>query len=197
VKAYYDARASEYDEWYESLGRFDGLERERWDDELRELEHVLAGLPPRRTLDVACGTGFLTRHLRGEITGLDQSAGMLEIAAKRMPDASFAQADALPLPFPEAAFERIVTGHFYGHLEPAERVQFLEEARRVAPELVVVDSALRPDREPEAWQERILNDGTHWQVYKRYFAPEELAAELGGGRILLDGRWFVVVRAPA
>ena len=30
-----------------------------------------------RTLDVACGTGFLTRHLRGELTALDQSEAML------------------------------------------------------------------------------------------------------------------------
>jgi len=80
VKAYYDARAREYDEWYEGLGRFDGLDRPRWDDDVRELERVVASLPPLRTLDVACGTGFLTRHLRGEIVGLDQSASMLAIA---------------------------------------------------------------------------------------------------------------------
>ena len=65
----------------------------------------------------------------------------------------------------------------------------------MAPELVVVDSAMRPDREREGRQERILNDGTRWEVYKRYFAPDELATELGGGEILLGGRWFVVVRA--
>ncbi len=196
MKAYYDARAPEYDEWYESLGRFDGLERAHWDDELRELERVLAELPPKRTLDVACGTGFLTRHLRGEITGLDQSSEMLALAAERRPDAAFVRADALPLPFPDEAFERIVTAHFYGHLRPEERARFLADARRVAPELVVVDSAVRPDREREGWQERILNDGTRWEVYKRYFAPEELVAELGGGDVLLGGRWFVVVRSP-
>ena len=47
--------------------------------------------------------------------------------------------------------------------------RFLAEARRVAPELVVVDSALRDDAEPEEWQERILNDGSRWTVFKRYF----------------------------
>jgi ubiquinone/menaquinone biosynthesis C-methylase UbiE len=197
VKAYYDARAPEYDEWYENLGRFEGLEREHWNDELRELERVLASLPPRRTLDVACGTGFLTRHVRGEITGLDQSGRMLEIAAARMPEATFVEADAFPLPFPDRAFERILTGHFYGHLEPNTRTRFLADARRVASELVVVDSAVRPDREKEEHQERVLNDGTRWEVYKRYFEPHELAAELGGGEILLGGRWFVVVRAQA
>ena len=195
MKEYYEARAPEYDDWYLGLGRFDGLERPHWDDELRALERALATLPPLRTLDVACGTGFLTRHLSGDVTGLDQSASMLEVAAARMPAARLVQAEALPLPFPDASFDRVFTAHFYGHLEESDRVRFLTEARRVAPELVVVDAAVRPDRERAAVQERILNDGTRWEVYKRYFAPDELVAELGGGETLFAGRWFVAVRA--
>ena len=195
MKAYYDARAHEYDEWYEGLGRFDGLDRPRWDEEVRELERVVAALPPARTLDVACGTGFLTRHLEGEVVGLDQSERMLAIAAKRVPAGEFVQGDALALPFADGSFDRAFTGHFYGHLEPGVRKAFLLEARRIAPELVVVDSALRPDRQDEERQERILNDGSRWKVYKRYFTGAGLAAELGGGEVLHEGRWFVVVRS--
>ena len=85
------------------------------------------------------------------------------------------------------------TGHFYGHLPAAERQAFLAESRRVAGELVVVDSALRPGVDPEQWQERVLNDGSRHRVYKRYFAPGQLAAELDG-EPLLDGTWFVAAR---
>ena len=85
--------------------------------------------------------------------------------------------------------------NFYGHLEEADRERFLAEARRIAPELVVVDAALRDDVEAEEWQERILNDGSRWTVYKRYFTPEGLRAELGGGRVVYAGRWFVAVLA--
>jgi demethylmenaquinone methyltransferase/2-methoxy-6-polyprenyl-1,4-benzoquinol methylase len=196
VKAYYEARAQEYDDWYLGLGRFDGLDRPHWDDELHALEAALAALPPARTLDVACGTGFLTHHLRGELTGLDQSAAMLEVAATRLPAADLVLADALPLPFPDNSFDRVFTGHFYGHLEEPERLLFLDEARRVAPALLVVDAAIRPDRQQEERQERILNDGSRWEVYKRYFSPDELAAELGGGETVFAGRWFVVVLSP-
>lgn len=195
MKAYYDARAPEYDEWYLGLGRFDGLERPQWDDELHELERMLAGLPAVRTLDVACGTGFLTQHLTGDVTGLDQSASMLDVARTRVPAARLVEADAFPLPFADGSFDRVFTAHFYGHLGEPARTGFLAEARRVAPELVVVDAAVRPDRERAAMQERILNDGTCWEVYKRYFEPDELAAELGGGETLFAGRWFVAVRA--
>ena len=49
------------------------------------------------------------------------------------------QGDAVPLPFGDGEFERVFTSHFYGHLLPGERERFLEEARRVGGELVVVD----------------------------------------------------------
>jgi SAM-dependent methyltransferase len=198
VEAYYDRRAPEYDEWYLGLGRFDGLARPHWDDDLRDLEETVAALPPARTLDVACGTAFLTRHLRGDVVGLDQSPAMLAIARARKPDAAFVQADALAgLPFPDASFDRVFTGHFYGHLEPSERARFLLDARRVAREVVVVDSAVRPDCEREERQKRVLNDGSRWIVYKRYFTGDELGRELGGGETLLENRWFVVVRSTA
>jgi ubiquinone/menaquinone biosynthesis C-methylase UbiE len=94
---------------------------------------------------------------------------MLAIARKRMPQARLVTADALELPFAYGSFDRVVTGHFYGHLETPERVRFLAEARRVAPELVVIDAALRPDRRSAEYQHRTLNDGSAHQVYKRYF----------------------------
>jgi ubiquinone/menaquinone biosynthesis C-methylase UbiE len=195
VKAYYDARAPEYDDWYEGTGGFAGRERPAWREMLGGLAEALGSLPPARTLDVACGTGYATRWLPGEITGLDASARMLAVAAQRIPEARFVHGDALDLPFPDAAFKRVATMHFYGHLEEADRRRFLAEARRVAPELVVVDSALRDDVEREQWEERILRDGSRWTVYKRYFTPEGLLAELGGGETLFAGAWFVAVRA--
>ena len=195
MKAYYDRRAPEYDEWYRGAGRFAERDRPGWEQEIEALGLTLSALPPARTLDVACGTGFLTRHLPGEVVGLDQSEAMLEEARRQAPDATYVQGDALSLPFNDGAFERVFTAHFYGHLEQEDRERFVAEARRLAPELVVVDSALREDVEAEERQERILNDGSRWEVYKRYFVPDALARELGGGDVVFAGRWFVAVRS--
>jgi ubiquinone/menaquinone biosynthesis C-methylase UbiE len=195
MRDYYEKRAREYDEWYEATGVFAARERPGWEEDVAALCSVVAALPPARTLDVACGTGFLTRHLRGEVTGLDASESMVAIARERMPEARFVVGDALSLPFADGDFERVFTGHFYDHLQPGERERFLAEARRVARELVVADSALRDGVEPEQWQERVLNDGSRHSVYKRYFTGAGLARELGGGEVLHDGPWFVVVRA--
>jgi len=195
VKAYYDRRAREYDDWYLGTGRFAERERPGWDEEVARLRHAIEALPPGRTLDVACGTGFLTRHLAGEVVGLDQSDSMLEEARRRAPQAEYMRGDALELPFRDAAFDRLFTAHFYGHLENTDRAAFLREARRVAAEIVIVDSARRDDVEPEERQERILNDGSRWEIYKRYFTTDLLANELGGGETLFGGHWFVAVRS--
>ena len=195
MKEYYDARAPEYDDWY--LGRRLFAERDRpgWEAEVDELSEVIRNLTPTRTLDVACGTGFLTRQLRGDVVGLDQSPRMLEEAARKAPHASYVRGQALELPFPDRAFDRVFTGHFYGHLERPERDRFLVEARRVADELVVVDASRATVDVEEQMSPRVLNDGSRWEVYKRYFTGAGLVRELGGGEVLHEGDWFVVVRS--
>jgi demethylmenaquinone methyltransferase/2-methoxy-6-polyprenyl-1,4-benzoquinol methylase len=195
MREYYDRRAPEYDDWYLGQGLFAGRDRPGWEDELGQLAAVIAALPVARTLDVACGTGFLTRHLRGEVVGLDQSARMLAEAARQVPTATFVEGDAFATPFPEASFDRVFTGHFYGHLPEPERLQFLEEVRRLAGELVVVDASRAHSQVDEEMAQRVLEDGSRWQIYKRWFGGAALADELGGGEVLYEGRWFVVARA--
>ncbi len=113
---YYDRRAAEYDDAYLGTGLWSGLRREGSEEELRALGDAISGLSAVRVLDVACGTGFLTRHLRGEVVGLDLSEAMLEIARQRVPGATFVQGDAFSLPFPDDLFDRVFTSNFYGLL---------------------------------------------------------------------------------
>jgi ubiquinone/menaquinone biosynthesis C-methylase UbiE len=193
MRAYYEQRAAEYDDWWLGRAIFATRDRPGWHEEVAAILDAVRALEPTRTLDVACGTAFVTRHLRGEVVGLDQSETMVQIASSRLPHGRAVQGDAVPLPFDDRSFDRVFTGHFYGHLLGGERERFLAEARRVAPELVVLDSALRDDVEPEEWQERKLNDGSRHRVYKRFFTADGLLDELGGGRVLHAGRWFVMV----
>jgi ubiquinone/menaquinone biosynthesis C-methylase UbiE len=193
LRAYYDRRAREYDDWWLGTGLFADRERPGWHEETKALAATIRALPPALTIDVACGTGFLTQHLAGEVVGLDQSESMLAVAQEQLPGARFVQGDALALPFPNDSFERVFASYFYCHLEENERRLFLAEARRVATELVVVASRWQEDAPRERWEERILNDGSRWEVYKRVFEPEQLADELGSGDVLFAGHWFVAV----
>ncbi len=66
--------------------------------------------PNPKVLDVACGSGDMIevwRKYTNDITGLDPSIGMLEIAKKRFKDVDFYQGLAQDLPFENQTFECI------------------------------------------------------------------------------------------
>jgi demethylmenaquinone methyltransferase/2-methoxy-6-polyprenyl-1,4-benzoquinol methylase len=193
MRAYYDDRAGEYDDWWLGTGLFADRDRPGWADEVEQLIALIRALPPARTLDIGCGTGFLTRHLPGEVVGVDQSKRMLDAARRARPGLQVVQSDASSLPFPDDEFDRVFTSHVYGHLRPEQRKRFLSEARRVGRSLVVVDTSQRASSKSEEWQERRLNDGTTHRIYKRFFTGPGLAQELDGGTVVHEGRWFVVV----
>ncbi len=192
-RAYYDRRAAEYDDWYLGTGLFARRIRPGWTEELEKLSAVLGSLRFDSFLDVACGTGYLTDCLRGSLIGLDQSESMLAVARQRIPRASFLRGDALALPFRSKQFDCLLAGHFYGHLDEFARRVFLAEAWRVSKSLLIIDAARRDDVPAEEYQERVLNDGSRHVIYKRYFTPERLIAEIGAGRMLHAGRWFVAM----
>ena len=96
---------------------------------------ALAGdVTGRRILDAGCGSGPVFAALRDRgaiVTGFDKSAGMLELARRRLGDGAALQvADlASPLPFPDGAFDDVVASQVLHYLEdwgPA-----LAELRRV------------------------------------------------------------------
>jgi SAM-dependent methyltransferase len=187
MKHYYDRLASEYEE--------NEAFREEPAEDLPGLFHAISLLLPARVLDVACGTGFLTPHLGSEVTGLDQSEAMLEVARERVPWAEFVRGDAFRMPFAEHSFDRIFASFFYGLLPLEDRGRFLQEARRVGQELILVEPTPEwaPSGRAEGWEERHLSDGSRYEIYRRYFTADTFAEELDG-RIPFAGRWMVMAK---
>lgn len=71
--------------------------------------------PPRRVLDVACGTGDFARAVlavspASDVTGLDFSEAMLTLARLKVPNATFVQGDVLALPFEKGCFDAVTVG---------------------------------------------------------------------------------------
>ena len=187
MKQYYDRLAYEYEE--------NEASRKEPAEDLPGLLHAISVLPPARVLDVACGTGFFTQHLGSEVTGLDQSEAMLKVARGRVPWAEFVRGDAFQMPFMDRFFDRVFASFFYGLLPLEDRGRFLEEARRVGEELILVEPTpewVANGRE-EGWEERRLSDGSRYEIYRRYFTAETFAEELDG-RILFAGRWMVMAK---
>ena len=91
-RAYYQARASEYDEWWQRRGRFDlGPElAEEWDREVAQVAAALETLGATGdVLELAGGTGWWTARLAriaGHLTVIDSSPESLELNCKRSVD---------------------------------------------------------------------------------------------------------------
>ena len=92
-----------------------------------------------RVLDVACGTGVVTRHAAqavgttGQVIGLDINEEMLQVARTVAPPAgapiTWRQASVMALPFPEASFDVVLCQ--WGLEFFPDRAQGLQEMARV------------------------------------------------------------------
>ncbi|HYG54820.1 MAG TPA: methyltransferase domain-containing protein [Burkholderiales bacterium] len=102
---------------------------------------LAARLPPDLSgdvLEIACGTGRVTRHLRKNMSqdrtlvASDISAAMLDYAKKQLgslPGIEWREADASKLPFPDARFVAVVCA--FGVMFMPDKAAALREARRV------------------------------------------------------------------
>ncbi|MEV3971502.1 class I SAM-dependent methyltransferase [Streptomyces sp. NPDC050698] len=89
-------------------------------------------------LDLCCGTGagveVLARVCRERVTGVDFSAGMLDVARKQAgpggPPVSWVRADARALPF-APAFDLVVSFGAFGHFLPGELPGLFAQVRSV------------------------------------------------------------------
>ncbi len=166
------------------------------EDELDAVRRLLRGLPATDYLDVGCGpTGEFTSQLPGTGFATDQSEAALQQLGRRLPRLPLLRADALRLPIVDKSIGRVFMSHLYGLLLPDESAELLAEVRRVAYEMVILDSGRPPGTEREGWQTRSLPDGTSYPIFRRHLHVETLADEIGGDP-LFSGQYFVMATAP-
>lgn len=103
----------------------------------RDLARRAARLDPRQVLELAAGTGVLTRELlvagpAAQVTATDLNTAMTEYGARQVPAADWRQADALDLPFPAGQFD-VVACQFGVMFFPDKPAAFSEARRVLAP----------------------------------------------------------------
>lgn len=65
----------------------------------------------RKVLDIGCGSGYSTFKLHGsgyDVTGMDLSDKMIDIAVHQYPEIPFMQGDVVDMPFPDEAFTGVL-----------------------------------------------------------------------------------------
>ena len=208
-RAYYRARAPEYDDWWQRCGRFDrGPEQaEEWDREVAEVAGALETFAATGdVLELAGGTGWWTARLArtaGHLTVIDSSPESLALNRERVgrPDVEYVVADLItwqPLRRYDAVFFSFWLSHvprsrfsaFWSlvgsSLAPGGRVFLIDNRNEVADAYV-----LRRESDLEL---RRVHDGREFQVVEVFYEPEELGSLLAdeGWTSRLDAtRWFI------
>ena len=192
---HYRARASEYDEWFLRLGRYDRGEEHKllWLDEVATVEAALAEAGPSGSiLELACGTGLWTVHLAPKATELvcvDASPEVIAINKARVgdPKVRYVEADLFQWE-PTATYDFIFFGFWLSHVPEAQFEPFwgkVRSALRPSGRVFLVDSRAMPqmgaiDQPNGAGEtvERRLNDGRTFRVVKIFHDPAQLADRL-------------------
>ena len=96
----------------------------------------LASLVPKgaAVLDLGCGAGIpVTRWLTGKgyaVTGVDVSAGQLDLARSNVPTATFIKSDMIELAFAPESFDAVVAFHSIIHVPRTEHPALLARIHR-------------------------------------------------------------------
>ena len=199
-KAYYHARAPEYDDWWLRSGRHDrGPEfRSRWIAETNEVRAALAAFGAYgRILEIACGTGWWTQQLAEgakEVTAVDASSEMLERCRARVETAGlgaervrYVQADLWEWT-PERRYDEVFFGFWLSHV-PEERFDafwaLLDAALAPGGRVFFVDSAAATGSsgasgtgEAAETELREIAGGRRFEIVKRYYEPRALRERL-------------------
>lgn len=190
--AYYDERAPEYEEAY-TLGTGTASIRDPqvFKAEIPVLARIVAEFAHGRLIDLACGTAYWLPHYRANCSGItlfDQSSKMLAEARAKTDafgitaDCIFQQGDFFVHGFEEQGYDTALAGFFLSHVtEDQEPVLFNALRRMLEPSgrFLLLDSAWSAEREKVnvkiGRQARRLNDGTTFEIYKRYFDATDVA----------------------
>jgi ubiquinone/menaquinone biosynthesis C-methylase UbiE len=220
-RAYYRARAPEYDEWWQRRGRYDrGSDLvEDWD---RQVEQVAAALDAfgatGDVLELAGGTGWWTERLArtaNHLTVVDGSPEALALNRDRVrrPDLDYVVADLFSWR-PARTYDVVFFSFWLSHvprsrfsafwslvrscLAPGGRVFLIDNRSDPHPTGEITDSYVV--RRQADLDVRRLHDGSKYRVVEVYYEPDELVSLLGadGWIATIEAtRWFIFGEACA
>jgi ubiquinone/menaquinone biosynthesis C-methylase UbiE len=165
----FEPMAREYDRWYKTPT---GQNHDRVQKE--DVRCLLQPAPTgERLLDVGCGTGHWSSffaELGYQVTGIDISAKMIEVARAAAPECSFRVADACQLPFSDASFDVVASMATMEFIpDPANAIR--EIVRCAKPGGILLIGTLN---RLAALNRRRLSEGKQPYASAHLFSPSEL-----------------------
>jgi demethylmenaquinone methyltransferase/2-methoxy-6-polyprenyl-1,4-benzoquinol methylase len=201
-KAYYEARANEYDEWWQRRGRYDlGPEGNlQWRAEIRRVEAAFDAVPVGASvLELAGGTGNWTLYLARRVERvhvLENSSSMIRLSRHRLQEAGllhrvvYEQSDLFSWK-PRDRYDSVFLGFWLSHLPSLLLDPFLRlmaSALRPGGCMVILEGqpdARRPHHSKQGTSQlsdelelRTLNDGREFRIVKRCDDASDLSERL-------------------
>jgi SAM-dependent methyltransferase len=196
-RAFYRARAPEYDEWWQRRGRYDrgDSETQEWRRQVARVAEAVASFDATGdVLELAGGTGWWTQQLArtaGRLTVVDASSETLALNRRRVrrADVEYVVADIFDWR-PERAHDVVFFSFWLSHvprnrfgdfwslvgacLAPDGRAFLVDSRRDPTPGPAVKDPYV-VEYAPDLHLRR-LTDGSEYRVVKVMYEPDELEA---------------------
>jgi len=195
--SYYQARSSEYDEWFLRQGRYDRGAKlnQQWFREVEQVRDALARFSPvGKVLELACGTGLWTEQLlthAQSVTAVDAAAEVLELNQQRLRSSKvkYIQADIFAWQ-PEEQYDVIFFSFWLSHVPEQYFEQFWKMVRRGLKDdgrVFFIDSKYETTstaRDHHLSEDQIgtakrrLNNGQEYLIVKIFYECERLEERL-------------------
>jgi SAM-dependent methyltransferase len=189
--AYYNERAPEYEDAYTlGTGTASIADPDVFVTEAKVLAGIVREFAEGRMIDLACGTGYwLPSYAErcSHITLFDQSEKMLAECRKKLERLSLGersvvlQGDFFECQFGGLRYDCALVGFVLSHLTESQEPQLFDALRAMlglSGRFLLLDSAWSDERarfnKKIEQQTRQLNDGTSFEIYKRYCDQEDV-----------------------
>lgn len=141
--------------------------------ELDEFMHFIK--PGSHVLDVGCGTGLVARSLVDgglEVTGIDISKKMIDLAKHRVPEATFEIGDMTALEFGDESFDGIVSTYAIFHVPRTEHFKLFLDFHRFLKKggFLLFSIGVRPEGTDGVWE---WDEFQSVPMYWSYHGPEK------------------------
>ncbi len=215
INEYYSGRAKEYEELYKYGGTPASIsDPEAYKSEAKIISKLLNKFIKGKIVDIACGTGYWLPYYAPncqEITLIDQSQKMLNECKKKIEGLGINKKcklicdDFFNCGFEEKKFDMGLIGFFLSHCNDEQEKLFFDKMKKMLKidgEMWFLDSAWNEERskvrDKLGIQERELNDGRRFNIYKKYYDKTDVQLLAMKYKIKFDilhqGKIFIVFR---
>jgi ubiquinone/menaquinone biosynthesis C-methylase UbiE len=215
ISEYYNERAKEYEDFLIFGGNPASIfDPESYQSEAKNISNLLNKFIKGKIIDIASGTGYwLPSYAPNcpEITLIDQSQKMLDECTKKIESLGIEKKCKLILDgvfnygFKEKEFDISLIGFFLSHCNEEEEKIFFDKLKKMLKtggEMWFLDSAWSKERSEvrgkSGIQERKLNDGRSFKIYKKYLDRTDVQALAMKYKIKFDvlheSKIFIVFR---